>query len=85
MQSNKTITTDARTFPEIWASLSFDDRDELSYQLIKSRCASTRQTIWYWGNNKRRPISPLIRNEIAKCVTKVTGHRVLGNTLFPQK
>lgn len=74
-----------QTFPEIWASMTASDREELHYQLIKSRCTTTRQTVWNWANDKRRPTSPLIRNEIAKCVTKVTGKRVIANTLFPGK
>lgn len=73
------------TFPEIWASLSSSDREELTYQLLKARCTTTKQTVWNWANDKRRPSAPLIRNEIAKCVTKVTGKRVIANTLFPGK
>ena len=85
MQSKETNPTDARTFPEIWASLTTDEREELHYQLMKSRCTTTRQTVWNWASGKKRPFSVLISNEIAKCVTKVTGKRVIAATLFPSK
>ena len=85
MQIRQKNPTGARTFPEIWASLTADEREELHYQLIKSRCTTTRQTVWNWASGKKRPFSVLISNEIAKCVTKVTGKRVIANTLFPGK
>ena len=83
MQVYKEKTVDARTFPQIWASLNSSERDELSYQLFRAKCTKTRQTIWNWANGKSQPNMPLIRKAVASVVGKVIGTPVLENTLFP--
>lgn len=74
--------TDARTFSQIWESLTQEEKSELSTKLYSAKCCGTPQTIWNWGTGKTRP-APLVRKEIANVVGKFIGARVFGATLFP--
>lgn len=82
MQENE---RDLRAFPEVWGSLSKQEKEELTYQLIKDRCTVSRQTVWNWATGKTRPSSPIIRNAVASSVNKAVGLRVSGATLFPRQ
>lgn len=83
MQRSEIISTDARTFPQIWESLSSAERENLTLEIYKARCCRTRQTIWKWANEKARPSSPLVRESVAKVVSKTIGAKCFGETLFP--
>ena len=80
MQENQ---LDVRTFSEIWATLTQDNKSELSAKLYSAKCCATPQTIWNWGSGRTRP-APLVRKEVAKVVAKFLGSRVAGDTLFPE-
>jgi hypothetical protein len=77
--------TNTRTFPEIWAVLSKDERDDLSDRLFRRKCCRTRQTVWNWGNGIKRPATPLVRDAVADVVSKMTGEKHNAVTLFPSK
>lgn len=83
MQSKEKITTDARTFKEIWESLTPDDQEELRIDIFKARCCTTRQAIYYWATGKKAPSHPLIRTNVAKVVGNFIGKKVFPATLFP--
>lgn len=83
MQSKEKIPTDARSFPEIWATLTVDEKEELVYELLKTRCCTTRTAIRQWGRAVRRPANILTQETVAKAIHKVLGIRVLRTTLFP--
>ncbi len=74
--------TDARTFSEIWGSLTKDEKSDLASKFYAAKCCGTPQTIWNWGVGKTRP-SLLAQKEIANVVSKFLGARVYGRTLFP--
>ena len=81
---SKIILTDARSFPEIWATLSEDERDNLSLELFKKKCCRTRQAIFYWAKGERAPINQLVRDTVAQIVGKMLGAKVFPQTLFPR-
>ena len=83
MQTNEKKLTDARSFPEIWGTFTDGQRGDLIYELIKSRCCTTRQAVYNWGHGSRSPQSRLVRDEVAKVVGRFIGSRVTGATLFP--
>lgn len=85
MQSNKEKSNDARSFPEIWATLSSDEKDELVYELIRTKCCKTRTAILMWARGERRPSNALTRDVIARSIGKTLGLRVFGTTLFPAR
>ena len=84
MQVYKENSIDARSFPEIWAALSVDEKEELVYELLKSRCCTTRTAIRQWGRAVRRPANILTQETVAKAIHKVLGIRVHRTTLFPR-
>lgn len=83
MQSKQNISTDARSFQQIWANLSQQEREDLTLKLYNARCCRTRQTIWKWANGITKPNHPVVRNTVANVVGKAIGSRVLPQTLFP--
>lgn len=83
MQSNTKLDTNTRTFPEIWATMSSQERDDLALALYNAKCCKSRQAIWNWANGKRQPNSPLVKDTVAKVVGKAIGSRVFSHTLFP--
>ena len=83
MQINEKETIDARAFPAVWKSLSATQRDDLALEIYKKRCCTTRQTIHNWATGNIMPI-PVIRDIVADCVTKITGHKTAGRLLFPE-
>ena len=85
MQISEIISTDARTFPQIWEGLTSNEREDLTIEIYKTKCCRTRQTIWKWANEKARPGSPLVRETVAKVVSKAIGAKVYPHTLFPEK
>ena len=83
MQSKQISEYDARNFGEIWKSLTSDERENLTLRIYNAKCCKTRQTIWNWANGKARPSAPIIRDMVAKVVSKTVGLNVLPQTLFP--
>ena len=77
-------STDTRSFPEIWATLSKDERDDLSLKFFQKKCCLSRQAVFYWGSGERIPGSPLVRETIAQIVSKTLGTKVYPQTLFPR-
>ena len=84
MQRKEEISNDARSFPEIWATLSVGEKDDLVYELIKAKCCKTRTAIGMWGRGDRQPGNNLTRDVIARSVNKVLGLKVHSATLFPR-
>lgn len=85
MQSKENKSNDARSFPEIWGTLTSEQREDLTLRLYNAKCCKTRQTVWAWSIGKRRPQSPIIKDAVAKAVEKTIGRRVFGATLFPTR
>jgi len=81
----QTPTVETRSFPEIWATLSKNEKEEVTYQIIKDRCAMARQTVWNWATGKTQPTSPIVRNAVANAVGRALGSKPNGNTLFPAR
>lgn len=84
MQSKKEIPNDARSFPQIWATLSAGEKDDLVYELIKAKCCKTRTAIGMWGRGDRQPSNALTRDTIAKVIGKTLGLHVFSSSLFPR-
>lgn len=85
MQSNENSCIDARSFPQIWALLNQNEREELSRQLYIAKCCKNRQTIWKWGNGKCSPREPLVQEGVCKTVSKFLKVKTTTQTLFPAK
>lgn len=81
---NEKNLNDARSFPEIWATMSAGEKDDLVYELLKSKCCKTRTAIGMWGRGDRQPSNNLTRDVIARSIGKVLGLKVLSSTLFPR-
>ena len=84
MQSKQINSTDARSFPQIWATLSKDERDDLSLMFFQKKCCLTRQAVHYWGKGEKSPRNPLVRDTVAQIVSKKLGVKVYPQTLFPR-
>ena len=83
MQINENYSTNTKTFPEIWAGLSEEEKDALCLKLYQRKCVRSRQGVWYWANGKRRPATPLVRDIVAEIVSKVVGEKCYARYLFP--
>lgn len=83
MQSNEIKSVCTKSFPEIWATLSEQQKDDLSIKFYQKKCCKTRQTVWNWANGVK-PI-PLAQEAIATILTKALGEKVYAHTLFPAK
>lgn len=83
MQINKEISTDARSFPEIWNSLDKEKQEVLMTRIYKKQCARCYQTVYYWRTGKKYPDNPIIRKTVASIVGTLINARVLPQTLFP--
>lgn len=84
MQRNEKITTDARSFPELWKSLSTEEQIALRGALV-NRLGCTSQTVWNYAVGNTIPSSLLIKNEVARVVSRITGINVRPAILFPSK
>jgi len=91
-KDNKNPRIDARTFPQIWASIGSNyERSELRQKLMSSRCCSTSQTVWNWATGKTQPVEHLVLSKVAKVISdflsSVSGEPVkcLPQTLFPAR
>ena len=81
MQMNENKSIDARTFPEIWETLTDYQRDNLRFAgLVNMRVSP--QALWNWWTGKRRP-DFLHRKEIARLTSIVTKTKCNPELLFP--
>lgn len=78
------MTTDARTFSEIWNSLGDVERVQLQDAIIRKTGASSN-TFWFWKNGRSIPASRTDRRSIAREVSNLLGYPVHDATLFPRK
>ena len=85
MQSKENISTNTKSFPEIWATLTGDERDALAIKFYQKKCCKTRQAVFYWATGQRVPATPLVRDVVAELVSKAIGEKVYANTLFPER
>lgn len=83
MQSKETKSIDARTFCVLWSTMTKTERDDVSYEILKTRACKSRQTIWNWATGKTSPMQPLIQETASKCINKVLGINTTPRTLFP--
>ena len=83
MQRNKILVINPKSFPEIWAALTEQQKDDLSIKFYQSQCCKTRQTVWNWAKGVFKPL-PLHRNVIADILTKYLGEKFYAHTLFPE-
>lgn len=72
---------DARTFPQIWETLSAAEQSNLRYELTKSGDAS-RTSVYNWSKGLC-PISIGMRKKVASTISRTLGLRVSHITLFP--
>lgn len=85
MQLYEKSDIDTRTFAQIWANLTQNERDDLTLRLYNAKCCKNRQTIWKWGNDKCAPREPLVREGVCKTVSRFLGARLSTQTLFPPR
>ena len=81
MQRYNKETVDARTFPEIWETLSAAEQSNLRYELTKTGDAS-RTTVYNWSKGTC-PISVGMRKKVASTMNRTLGLNVSHLTLFP--
>ena len=85
MQRYNENQTDARTFSEIWKSLTEEEREDIAVAVYSSRCCLSRQCLWNWGNGVRRPQGYPVREKLAQIVSKRLNIKVTAKTLFPAR
>lgn len=76
---------DLRTFPQIWGTLTKDEKEDVTRRLITDGFTLSRQTVWNWAKGIWQPRTLATKNGVAVSVSKVLGLRVFGQTLFPAK
>lgn len=84
MQSKENSSTDARTFPEVWETLTRAERRTLKVELVKAMGCTTN-AVWFWSKGTYSPNSKLDRDKVAQVVSKFLGRRCFAHTLFPNK
>ena len=80
MNENKSI--DARTFPEIWGTLTDHQRENLRFAIYVNLRISP-QTLWNWRHGKRTP-NWANQKELARLTSIVTKKRCSPELLFPK-
>lgn len=83
MQSKEKLPVDARSFPQIWAALNSDERDDLTNSFFQAKCCLSRQAVFYWASGQKKPRNRLVRDTVSKIVGKAIGAKVIPATLFP--
>lgn len=72
---------DARTFPQIWETLTSSEQQELRFQLTKNGdCSKT--SVFYWSKGVT-PASLGMRKKVAAAMKSYLGLNVSHLTLFP--
>ena len=83
MQEYEKSNTEAKTFPEIWSGLDRIRKNKLSRELFKAKCCLSRQSIWEWGSGAVQPRQEIVRDAVAKTVSKFLGIKTTPEALFP--
>lgn len=78
------MTTDTRTFVEIWNSLTPSQQEELQVRIIRD-AETNSTTFWFWKAGKSRPGTPLARKTVAGTVSRYLRTPVKPEFLFPKK
>ena len=81
MQSNKEKMIDARSFVEIYRSMTDNEKALLRDSLMQS-LGVTYQTIWNWATGKCVPAIPGVKKQISKSVNLVLNVKTSVDTLF---
>ena len=81
MQSKQEKTTDARTFVEIYQSLSRSEREWLIYK-INTTVGVTRQSVWQWGKGICQPLGISAKRDVAKIVSSMLNIKTSPTILF---
>lgn len=76
---------DARPLTEIWQAMTPQQKEDLRLRLLITKAAKSRQAIYFWAVGKRQPKCDIVKDTIAREVSKIIQHKVLGRTLFPLK
>jgi len=84
MQVYEKSTTNTKTFPQIWETLTPGEKDDLCIKFYQRKCAKSRQGVWFWAKGMRKPQNPLVRDTIADIVSKFIGEKCFADTLFPR-
>lgn len=74
---------DARTFPQIWETLTPAEQAELRYQLTRNGDCS-RTTVFNWSRGVS-PVSIGLRKKVASTMRSALGLNVSHITLFPSR
>lgn len=85
MQISEKNLIDARSFREIWETLSPIQRQDLSARLQRGAFKVSRQTVSNWANGHTVPNISSIRYGAARVIGKYLGVTVYPHTLFPIK
>lgn len=72
---------DARTFPQIWETLSAAEQSNLRYELTRTGEAS-RTSVYNWSKGIC-PVSVGMRKKVASTISRTLGLNVSHITLFP--
>ena len=75
---------ESKSFSQIWAELSTDERLELTGKILRARCCTTYQTVWNWGKGKTRPPFGLVRDKASATIAAYFKIKTDSKTLFPQ-
>ena len=78
------MTTDTRTFVEIWNSMTPSQQEELQERIIRD-AETNNTTFWFWKAGRSRPGTPLARKIVAGTVSKYLKISVNPAYLFPKK
>lgn len=72
---------DTRTFPQICATLSKSEWEEIRNKCV-TKTGKTESAVYYWREGKR-PLSLMERKEVSDIVNRVLGINTNHRTLFP--
>lgn len=81
IQNYNKDSIDARTFPQIWGSLSSAQQSFLRYQLTRGGFCS-RATVWNWSQGVK-PVSLATRKKVSQVLNSSLGVNTTHLTLFP--
>lgn len=72
---------DTRTFPQICASLSKSEWQEIRTNCVM-KTGKTESAVYYWREGKQ-PVSLMERRAVSEIVNRVLGIKTTHRTLFP--
>lgn len=83
MQMNENKSIDARTFPEIWETLTDYQKNNLRFAIYVNLRVSP-QTLWNWRHGKRTP-NWANQKEVARLTSIVAKVKCKPELLFPKE